>query len=59
MLMLYGNPISTEPFHLTDAVQIQTLPMLFCKQVPGVFHYSTKYYYAILMQHILMHAGYM
>ncbi len=55
--MLHGNTISTEPFHLTDAVQIQTLSMLFCKQVPGIFHYSTKYYYAILMQRILMHAG--
>jgi len=34
-----------------DAVQIQTLPMLLCKQGPGVSHYSTKSYYASLMQH--------
>lgn len=45
-----SNP-NCKPFHLRDAVQSQTLPMLLCKQGPGVFHYSIKYYYAILMQH--------
>jgi len=45
-----SNP-SGKSFHLMDAVQIQTLPMLLCKQGPGVSHYSTKSYYASLMQH--------